>query len=188
MPSATLPSSRDRMLEAAIDLLRGFGLSGAGINDIVRESAAPKGSVYHHFPGGKLQIAAEALALHSQRTEALIEQALTGPRSNAARVRALFESFARRAEAAGCRRSCPVGTVCLDLGEDTEPLRPQLVQMLEGYARAIARHVDLGDARRTRSFASMAVSAIEGAYVRTRAEHSAAAFREAGQWLAACVD
>jgi TetR/AcrR family transcriptional regulator, lmrAB and yxaGH operons repressor len=56
-----VPGSRQRMIEAAIELMRGSGLSGAGINEIVRESAAPKGSVYHFFPNGKQQVVTEAL-------------------------------------------------------------------------------------------------------------------------------
>lgn len=47
------------MLEAAISLMRGSGLSGAGINEIVRESGAPKGSVYYFFPDGKLALVSE---------------------------------------------------------------------------------------------------------------------------------
>jgi AcrR family transcriptional regulator len=181
---AAMSSSRERMLEAAIDLLRGFGLSGAGINDVVRESGAPKGSVYHFFPGGKLQIAGEALAVYIGRAEAFIESALAGRRSNPERVRALFEAFARRVEDADCRRSCAVGTVSLDLGDEADEVRPLLREALQTWARAIERHVDLGDARRTRSFAGFVLTAIEGAYVRARAEGSGRAFREAGVWLA----
>ncbi|HET9821228.1 MAG TPA: TetR/AcrR family transcriptional regulator [Burkholderiaceae bacterium] len=176
------------MLAVALDLLRGFGLSGAGINDIVRGSAAPKGSVYHFFPGGKLQIAEEALRAYVPQVQAFIEAAMAGRRSNAARVGALFEAFAQRVQAQDFRRSCAVGTVSLDLSEDMEPLRPVLVAALDSWARSIASHVDLGDARRSRSFADFVVTAIEGAYVRARAEHSPQAFREAGRWLAHCVD
>jgi TetR/AcrR family transcriptional repressor of lmrAB and yxaGH operons len=155
-----MAESRERMLEAAVDLLRGFGLSGAGINDVVRDSGAPKGSVYHFFPGGKLQIAAEALALYGDRVDAFIDDALAGRRSNVERVRALFEAFARRAEQSQFLRSCAVGTVSLDLG----------------------------DARRSRAYAGLLLTAIEGAYVRARAERSATAFREAGSWLARLVE
>lgn len=183
-----MAESRQRMLEAAIDLLRGSGLSGAGINEIVRASAAPKGSVYHFFPGGKLQIAAEALALHAVQVETMIDETLAARHSNAERVRALFDAFARRVEAAGCRRSCPVGTVSLDLDDDAEPLRPVLIDALQAWGRAIERHVVLDDARRTRSYAGLLLSAIEGAYVRARAEGSGRAFREAGGWLAQLVD
>ena len=66
------------MLEAAIDRLRGFRLSGAGISDVVRESGAPSASVYHFFPGAKLQIAAEALSIYVKRVAMFIEAALSG--------------------------------------------------------------------------------------------------------------
>ena len=94
MPTAPhVPGSRDRMLETTIDLLRGWGLAGAGINDIVRESGAPKGSVYHHFPGGKLQLASEALVLYAGRVRVFIGEALA---SRSARCRQ-----ARRQELTG---------------------------------------------------------------------------------------
>jgi TetR/AcrR family transcriptional regulator, lmrAB and yxaGH operons repressor len=187
MTPTARPTSRERMIEATIDLLRGVGLSGAGINDIVRESEAPKGSVYHFFPGGKLQIAAEALAVYGGRVEAFIDAALAGRDGNAERVRALFEAFARRAEQGGFVRSCAVGTVSLDLAQDGESLQPQLAALLASWSRVIEHHVDLGDARRTRAFAGLLLTTIEGAWVRARAERSANAFREAGRWMAQCV-
>ena len=61
------------MVEATITLMRHSGLSGAGINEIIRESGAPKGSIYHYFPGGKQQIAQEALDSYSQRVLAFID-------------------------------------------------------------------------------------------------------------------
>ncbi|HEX4885839.1 MAG TPA: TetR/AcrR family transcriptional regulator, partial [Casimicrobiaceae bacterium] len=64
--------TRARLLAAAVMLLRRSGLAGAGINEIVRESGAPKGSVYHHFPQGKEQIVTEALALHGSAVTAFI--------------------------------------------------------------------------------------------------------------------
>jgi hypothetical protein len=52
----------------------------------------------------------------------------------------------------------------------------------------IARHFDLGDPRRTKSFAGLVLTAIEGAYVRCRAERTSRPFREAGAWLAELAD
>lgn len=181
------PGSRERMLEATIDLLRGWGLAGAGINDIVRESGAPKGSVYHHFPGGKLQIANEALAIYKGRVRAFIGETLASRSAPADKVRALFDAFARRAEAGDFRRSCPVGTVCLDLGEDVESVRGVLAEALEEWMQEIAAQVDLGSPARTRAFAGLVMTAIEGAYVRCRVERSSQPFREAGHWLATFV-
>ncbi len=176
--------SRERMLEATIDLMRGSGLTGAGINEIVRASGAPKGSVYHFFPAGKLQIAAEALAIYSERVQAFIDGALAGGRSAGDKVRALFEAFARRVEEGDFRRSCAAGTVSLDLDAEVEDLRAVLADAFAAWTAVIARHFDFGDARRTRSFAGLVLTAIEGAYIRARAERSSKPFREAGAWLA----
>lgn len=56
-------TSRERILRAASDLLVDNGYHGTGLNEIVRTGKAPKGSIYYHFPGGKEQIAAEAILL-----------------------------------------------------------------------------------------------------------------------------
>lgn len=184
MPRSDANHSRQRMLESAIDLLRGYGLAGAGINDLVRVSGTPKGSVYHFFPGGKAQIAHEALTLYAARVQAFIDDALPADRPAPERVRALFDAFAQRVERTGFRRSCAVGAVSLDLGDGADGLHDTLSDALSGWAETIARRIDFGDPARTRSFARLVLTAIEGAYVRARAERSSRPFREAGDWLA----
>jgi AcrR family transcriptional regulator len=174
--------SRQRMIEATIDLMRGSGLGGAGINEIVRASGAPKGSVYHFFPGGKQQLAAEALESYSPRVMAFIDAALAKGDSAASRVGALFNAFARRVEEGSFRKSCALGAVCLDLDEDLEALRVVTATAFGEWVGLIASHFP-GDARASRSFAGLLLTAIEGAYIRARAERSSRAFREAGTWL-----
>jgi TetR/AcrR family transcriptional regulator, lmrAB and yxaGH operons repressor len=176
--------TRDRLLEAAVLLMRQSGLSGAGINEIVRESGAPKGSVYHFFPGGKQQIAAEALQRHKVNVSAFIDGAMGRKRAPAEKVRALFDAFAARFEQGEFRLSCPAGTVCLDLDEATAVLRPVVASTLDAYVDVIQRHLPFGDQRRSRAFAGLLLSAIEGAYIRGRAEQSSRAFTEAGACLA----
>jgi TetR/AcrR family transcriptional regulator, lmrAB and yxaGH operons repressor len=176
--------TRDRLLEAAVLLMRRSGLSGAGINEIVRESGAPKGSVYHFFPGGKQQIAAEALHRHKVNVSSFIDEAMSRKRTSGEKVKALFDAFAARFEQGEFRLSCPVGTVCLDLDEATAALRPALASALEEYVNAIQRHLSFRDRRRSRAFAGLLLSAIEGAFIRGRAEQSSDAFIEAGACLA----
>ena len=44
--------SRDRMVRAAIELFGERGYAATSFADILERSAAPRGSIYHHFPGG----------------------------------------------------------------------------------------------------------------------------------------
>ena len=172
------------MIEATIDLMRGSGLSGAGINDIVRESGAPKGSVYHFFPNGKVQIVSEALDVYSQRVLAFVDQALTSKRAPADKIRALFNAFARRVAEGAFHKSCAVGTVSLDLDAELEGVRTLLETAFTRWRSLIEEHFDFDDPRRTRSFAGLVLTNIEGAYIRCRVERSSRPFREAGAWLA----
>ncbi len=183
----TVGGTRQRVLEAALHLLRESGLSGAGINEVVRESGAPKGSVYYFFPGGKEQIVTEALSVHSQRICEFIEAAMTAKRTPETKVKALFEAFAERFEQGGFQYSCPAGTVCLDLLSESKRLRRAVAASLDQYINAIASQLEFLSRPRALAFAGVALSAIEGAYVRGRAAQSSQPFREVGAWLAQLV-
>src|SRR2546428_8935907 len=57
--------SRTKMVRSAASLIRRQGLSRASFADIVADSGAPRGSIYHHFPQGKDQLAKEAIRVTS---------------------------------------------------------------------------------------------------------------------------
>lgn len=181
---ADSPAPRERMIEAAITLMRRSGYSGVGINEVLAESGAPKGSMYHYFPGGKREIAVAALAVYAQRTVEMIDGHLARGHTPEQKIRRLFKAFEERLEGFGYARSCAAGCVSLDLDPDLGPVREAVQAAFIAYVEVIERHFPFADRRRARSFAGFVLTAIEGAYVRGRAEHSALAFREAGQWLA----
>src|SRR5262252_2959176 len=57
--------SRDKMIRATITLLSQRGYAGTSFGDVMAASGAPRGSIYHHFPGGKQQLVAEAVARYA---------------------------------------------------------------------------------------------------------------------------
>ena len=52
---------RDEVIAATGRLLELQGYHATGLNQIIRESGAPKGSLYYYFPEGKGALAAEAI-------------------------------------------------------------------------------------------------------------------------------
>lgn len=74
MQPAREPDTRTRLLQAALLLFRQRGYHGVGIRDILVQAQAPKGSLYHHFPGGKDQMAVEVLEQVAGRIVAMIER------------------------------------------------------------------------------------------------------------------
>lgn len=178
------PSAKDQILESAIFLMRQSGLSGAGINQILAHSKAPKGSMYYYFPDGKLQITREALELYGGRVAQSLETALSSKGKPADKVKALFRSVADRLEGCGYDQSCAAGAVALDLNAEVAELRPVVARILASWRDLIAGHFPMRSKARRESFAGLVLSAIEGGYVRGRAERSSAALIEAGDWIA----
>jgi len=177
-------STKDRMIEAAITLMRRSGFSGAGINEIVKESGAPKGSIYHFFPEGKRQIVNEALTVYTQRVLAVYDEALSSAEHPEEKIQALFRAVTQRLERANYRQSCAAGAVCLDLDEDLEVVRHAIAGAFSDWITLISKHFKIRDPIRRRSFAGLVLTAIEGGYIRGRAERSGKPFREAAAWLA----
>src|SRR5919201_518936 len=56
----TDPSPRQRMIESAMALVAEHGVDGTSFSQVIEHSGAPRGSIYHHFPGGKAQLMEEA--------------------------------------------------------------------------------------------------------------------------------
>ena len=54
---------RERLLDGARQLLAEKGYAGMELRDVAERGKAPRGSIYHHFPGGKSQLALEAAEL-----------------------------------------------------------------------------------------------------------------------------
>src|SRR5438093_13219352 len=59
--------SRARMVRSAASLIRTRGVNATSFSDVLSDSGAPRGSIYHHFPNGKEQLAADAIRWTSER-------------------------------------------------------------------------------------------------------------------------
>ncbi len=188
MRRSSIPSTRDRMLDAAESLLRERGLAGAGIKQIVARSRTPIGSVYHHFPEGKTELAAAALHRHAEKARALLETMFAPDTPVAERVRALFSTAARGFDQSGRHKSCAIGTVTLDLAAGDSVLRGVCAEAVDGWVEEIARRLPWKSQKLRRSFAEMVVTTFEGAFIVSRARQTGQPFITAGEWLAAAAD
>lgn len=186
-PAAPQSGPRDQILESTIHLMRQSGLSGAGINQILAHSGAPKGSMYYYFPGGKQQITSEALTLYGRRIADAFETALSSKNEPAGMIRALFRLIADRLEQGTFDQSCAAGAVVLDLGPEVGDIRNVVADVLASWRTVIARHLPMRSRDKRESFAGLVISAIEGGYILGRAERSTAPLLEAGAWLALLV-
>ncbi|GAB4005120.1 TetR/AcrR family transcriptional regulator [Nocardioides ultimimeridianus] len=110
---------KERMILAAVELLRETGLGGVTIDAVLARSAAPRGSVYHHFPGGRDEILRSAAQRAGDDISALIERATAA--GDATRVVVRFTEFWKRTlVASDFHAGCPVLALTVGSGPDSD--------------------------------------------------------------------
>src|SRR5256885_11179743 len=55
------------MVRSAASLIRTRGVNATSFSEVLADSGAPRGSIYHHFPNGKEQLAGDAIRWTSER-------------------------------------------------------------------------------------------------------------------------
>jgi AcrR family transcriptional regulator len=176
-------SSRDRILRAGESLFRKQGYSATGLKELSSVAAAPWGSIYHFFPGGKEELGVEVLDYASDLYAEGIKGAFERSASPEAAVDAIFRAEVKILEGSDYRNGCPAAAVTVDAGSTSEPLRTAcastFARWLDCYAQGFR---DAGAPRAdARALASFVLSALEGAIVLSRASKSPAPVREAAK-------
>jgi AcrR family transcriptional regulator len=102
------------MLAAATEALRRGGVAGMSFTEVLGASGAARGAIYHHFPGGKAQLVAEAAGQHG--TEVLGHLATLAGDSPAEVVRAFLAAVRPVVAASAAGRGCAIAAVALGTG------------------------------------------------------------------------
>jgi len=154
--------TRRKMVITTAKLLQRRGYYATGLNQIVAEAGAPKGSIYFHFPGGKEQLAAEAIAASA----AYLDRALRA----CERATALESLDVYVAEAANLLErtnytdGCPIATVVLEAPADSALLRQACADAVQVQLARVASWLERDEVapEAARQQAQLVYAAIEG--------------------------
>lgn len=171
------------MTRAAIKLLRQSGLSGAGINQVIAESGAPKGSLYYYFPRGKSDLVETALQSFGAAVRENFASSVGRAGPAADKLERLFEAAAGRMQEASYSQGCAVAAVVLDLDEEATAFASTCREIFHGWQQAIAAGLGDIDARDRDRFAQFVIAALEGALILSRAERSTEPLMNVGRML-----
>jgi AcrR family transcriptional regulator len=164
-------SPRERMVVSAALLIRERGARATAISDVLAHSGAPRGSAYHHFPGGRTQLLCEAVDYAGEHVAAIIGEADGSLRL----LDTLIEKYRQQLLDTDYRAGCPIAAVSVEAGEPEN--REQMAPVVARAAVAFDRWSDLIAQRfiadglsvdRSKELAVLATSALEGALLLAR--------------------
>jgi TetR/AcrR family transcriptional repressor of nem operon len=143
MPRPPNPDVRRRLLEAGLQLVHARGFAASGVKDITDAAGVPKGSFYAYFPS-KEALAAAILEHYWSDIESRLLPLLAAEGSAQDRIARFFHALADEHEAGDFLLGCLIGKLSLELGGSSEPVRAELVRILDGWNDALAACVRSG--------------------------------------------
>ena len=165
-------SSRERIIEATSELLDLQGYHGTGLNQILRTSHAPKGSLYHHFPGGKDELTVTALREASSVVLSNINHALAGDEPAWKVIPDFIRRIAAGVVESGFRAGGPVTTVALETASTNPVIRDECSRIYRQWRQAFAVRLERERCTQAQSnqIAQLIVAGIEGGIMLSRCD------------------
>src|SRR4051795_7148500 len=107
------PTTRDRLIGAALRLFAEKGYAATSIADVLREAGANSGSLYHFFPGKQDLLLAVLDAYRDGIEPMLLEPAWRDVADPIERIFGLLGRYRLALEASACTYGCPIGSLAL---------------------------------------------------------------------------
>jgi AcrR family transcriptional regulator len=167
-----------KMIKAARQLIRERGYHATAMSDVLELSAAPRGSVYFHFPGGKTQLAVEAAKEYAREQADMIERAAEGADSAAGLVTAYVTRARENLIKSNYTEGCTIAPLVLEGARESDLLANAVSAAFSLIIESLAfQFAFFGMGRASaRELAEVVVSGVEGALVTARAFRSPAPF------------
>jgi len=172
--------SRAALVDSAATLFRRQGYAATGLNQILDEAGVKPGSLYHHFPRGKQQLAAQVVDTAGAGIEQLLRRFLSTGRSVADIVDRWIDLLV--AGLAGDQRDgCPIEPIATESVNASPAVREASARAFKGWCAAVDERLrsDGWSAAEAQQVAIAVISLIEGALILSRIAGDAAALNAA---------
>lgn len=174
MGYAKSEETQARLLKTMAYLLRTQGYHATGVSQVLQESKVPKGSLYHHFPQGKTELAAAAVNLSNERILAALEKMVFETGNPIDTLTTFCDYYIQQMNEGNYRKGCPIATITLEAAADVDLIqaacKQAFVDMTQLFSRQLQAHnVSEPEAE---ALATMVIAAIEGALIMSRAQRS----------------
>jgi TetR/AcrR family transcriptional repressor of lmrAB and yxaGH operons len=170
-----MSTAREQILLTTSILLEKQGFHGTGLNEIIKESGSPKGSLYYYFPDGKEQIASEAILQSGKMTAERIRVGLAESHNPSKAIHAFILKIAENVELSGFGAGGPLTAVAMETATQSERINVacrEAYGMLEAAFRD--KLLECGfPANKANELARFITAAIEGGIILSRTYHNA---------------
>ena len=165
---------KESLVRTAMRLFREQGFASTGLQQIVAESGAPKGSLYHYFPSGKDALGAAVIDLAGRMIGEMLAEQAARHSDPKAFLRGYCRVMAGWMEESSFRSGCPIATTLLENAPTSPAITAAGARAIDAWVAIVAGvFVAAGISRQeARAKAELVIAAMEGALILARVRQS----------------
>lgn len=188
--SLELLPTRERILLAARTLFQRRGYFAVGTAEILAMARAPKGSMYHHFPGGKEEIAIATVQAIGQDIFALLQRLEEKPLCVADMVREVAAGMVRWLKASRWREATMLSSTAIGAVPDLPQLHAAIQEAFDQWRKRFTRLLiaEGWQQQKARRMAETVIAALEGAMILARIDQDGRVVRSVAEIMAHLID
>lgn len=181
--------TRARILDATTELfqLKGFSV---GLKEITQRANAPFGSLYHHFPGGKEELAELVVRASREYYRDVAVESVDPSLDLPTNLRRFFAAAAAHLSESEYSGGCPIATVALEVANTNERLRHACRDVFNGWVSDLEpMFTSAGlDATTSTSLAMHTLNALQGAFILAKLRQDPSPLLSTGESIARLVE
>ncbi len=165
---------KQKLLQSAIRLFRRQGFAATGLTEILKNSKAPKGSLYYYFPNGKEELGAASVAAAGETVLKTLEQLEQKTSTAPDFINRYCTLLAEWIRLSGYRDGCPISTVLLEMSPTSAPITDAGQKAFKSWKEVMIRVYCRDGLQEEQALlkATGLMAAIQGAILLVRVEQS----------------
>lgn len=184
-PRPVAAGTRERLVTAMSRALQRRGYHGVGLAELLAEAGAPKGVLYHHFPGGKQQLAVAAIEAIAAHITASLDRLVAAGADPLPTLQGWLAMAEQQLVKTGFERGCPLATVALETTADDAAVRAALAAAFDAIRERLALLLAAAGVPEAHAagLAALVLATYEGALMQARVAGSGAPMAAAARTL-----
>jgi len=171
-------ATRDRLIAAAVTLFQARGYHAVGLSEILSKARAPKGSLYHHFPGGKAELAEVAIEWLRDEIVGFLDGAAESGTPPDETISDIVRGTAKWLKANNFRQGALLAILGQEVAAGDERVTAAVAHAYQAVLQAFCRILATGDPPLGRGDAVAIIAMLDGAVAVCRATRSTEPLRD----------
>lgn len=183
-------NSKEKILLAATKLFQVKGYNATGLNEILKESGAPKGSLYYYFPNGKEELALAAIKLASKSIANRLENTISKYNDPAEAIQHLIENITMDLKKDTKLQDMSISLIALETYLSSEALRKACIEAFSSLQKIYTKKLIESGINETaaKELGSFIQITVEGAITVAVTENNPAALLTANKQIKILID